>query len=238
MIFRFPHFALALLSLLCFHVAGDAQERAFIDGVGPGWETLDEDDFVRVNGDENTMTWSEGECLCSGTPIGVTRTVKKYKNFEMVIRWSHQKDAGNSGVFAWVPEAVLKDLPADKLPAGGIEIQMLDHGYARQYEESTGKKADWFSTNGDVFAVGSSKMKPFPPLSPNGKRSFPSKDLSKGVGQWNHYYIRGINGEIRLWVNGEEVSGGSECEPSEGYLCLEHEGSPIKFRNIRVRELP
>ncbi len=215
-----------------------AQDRATIDGTGPGWVTLDEDDFVRVNGDDQTMTWDGGTCLCSGTPIGGTRTKKMYKNFEMVIQWSHQKKAGNSGVFAWVPPKALENLPPDKLPTGGIEIQMLDHGYTEQFEKRTGKKADWFSTNGDVFAVGSSTMKPFPPLSPNGRRSFPSKNLSKGVGQWNHYYIRGINGELRLWVNGEEVSGGNECEPREGYLCLEHEGSPIKFRNIRIRELP
>jgi hypothetical protein len=37
--------------------------------------------------------------------------------------------------------------------------------------------------------------------------------VSRGVGEWNHYYVRGINGEIRLRVNGE-------------------------LRNIRVRELP
>ena len=33
------------------------------------------------------------------------------------------------------------------------------------------------------------------------------------MGEWNHYYVRAINGEIRLWVNGEEVSGGTGCEP-------------------------
>jgi hypothetical protein len=124
------------------------------------------------------------------------------------------------------------------LPTVGIEVQILDHGYTEQYEKSTGKKADWFTTNGDVFAVGSSKLKPFPPLSPNGSRSFPRKKLSKGVGEWNHYYVRCINGEVRLWVNGEEVSGGSHADPSEGYLCLESEGSPVEFKNLRIRELP
>jgi 3-keto-disaccharide hydrolase len=73
-----------------------------------------------------------------------------------------------------------------------------------QYEKQSGKKADWFTTDGDVFPTGSTVMEPFPPVSPNGKRSFPSKNLSKGVGQWNHYYVRAINGEIRLWVNGQE----------------------------------
>jgi hypothetical protein len=214
-----------------------AEDRDLIRGEGPGWVTLDEDDFVRVNGDENTLTWEGTEALCSGTPIGVTRTKKKFKNFELVIEWQHLKSAGNSGCFAWVPMSALTDLPRNKLPGGGIEIQMLDHGYKERYEKN-GKKADWFSTNGDVFAVGKSKMKPFPPVSPNGRRSFPRKELSKGFGNWNHYYVRAVDGEVRLSVNGEEVSGGNECDPSEGYLCLEHEGSPIKFRNIRIRELP
>jgi hypothetical protein len=81
-------------------------------------------------------------------------------------------------------------------------------------------------------------MKPFPPVSPDGSRSFPTKELSRGVNEWNHYYIRAINGEVRLWVNGEEVSGGADCNPATGFLCLESEGSPVEFRNLRIRELP
>lgn len=216
----------------------DAEQRAVIHGNEAGWVSLGEEDFARVNGDQDTWTWTDGMAICSGTPIGVTRSRKQYKNFELLIEWSHQRSAGNSGVFAWVPDSALQDLPPGKLPSGGIEIQMLDHGYTEQYRERTGKEADWFSTNGDVFAVGNSTMNPFPPLSPNGRRSFPSQKLSKGFGKWNHYYVRAINGEVRLWVNGEEVSGGNNCQPNEGYLCLEAEGSPIHFRNIRIRELP
>ncbi len=212
--------------------------KAFIDGKGPGWRTLTGEDFTHVNCDPDTWTWEEGHVHCTGEPIGVTRSTKEYKNFELVVEWKHLKSAGNSGVFVWASEEALTDLERGKLPPGGIEVQVLDHGYAEQYKEKNQKDPDWFTTNGDVFPVGSSKMNPFPPISPNGSRSFPSKNLSKGVGEWNHYYIRAINGEVRLWVNGEEVSGGSDCEPSEGYLCLESEGSPIEFKNIRIRELP
>ena len=81
-------------------------------------------------------------------------------------------------------------------------------------------------------------MKPFPPTSPNGSRSFPTKRLSKGVGQWNHYYVRGINGEIRLWVNGEEVSGGSGCTPRLRVSLPRVRGRPVEFRELRIRELP
>ena len=212
--------------------------KAFIDGQGPGWRTLGEADFVPVNGAPGTWTWKDGLLTCSGQPIGVMRTQQRYTNFEYVLEWRHLKAAGNSGTFVWVPDDVLVDLKPGVLPNSGIEVQILDHGYTQAYEKSSGKKADWFTTNGDVFPVGKAKLKPFAPLSPNGSRSFPRKNLSKGFGEWNHYYVRAVNGEIRLWVNGEEVSGGSDAEPRTGYLCLESEGSPIEFKNIRIRELP
>jgi hypothetical protein len=199
---------------------------------------LGEDDFVNVNGDATTWTWKDGIVHCSGRPVGVTRTRKPLTNFEMVAQWRHLRSGGNSGFFVWASEKALEGLKPNALPRGGIEVQVLDHGFKEQFEKQSGKKADWFTTNGDVFAVGTSKMSPFAPLSPDGSRSFPRKNLSKGVGEWNHYYVRAINGEVRLWVNGEEVSGGNNCEPRTGYLCLESEGSPVEFREIRIRELP
>ncbi|HEY7156915.1 MAG TPA: DUF1080 domain-containing protein [Gemmataceae bacterium] len=220
--------------------ADKAAERpkAFIDGSGPDWKPLTGDDFVNVNGDKDTWTWKDGAVHCTGKPVGVTRTKKIYTNFELVAEWRHNKSGGNSGIFVWSPEAAFKDIKPGKLPRGGIEVQILDHGFAERYEKAQKKKSDWFTTHGDVFPVGVSKMKPFPPTSANGSRSFPRKNLSKGFGEWNHYYVRAINGEIRLWVNGEEVSGGNKIEPRSGYLCLEAEGSPIDFKNIRIRELP
>ena len=212
--------------------------KAYIDGVGPDWTTLDGDDFVNVNGHDDTWSWKDGVAHCTGQPIGVIRSAKQYTNFELILEWKHLKSAGNSGVFIWAAPSALADLKPGMLPESGIECQILDHGYSERYEREHGKKSDWFTSNGDVFPVGTAKMKPFPPVSANGSRSFPSKELTKGFGEWNHYYIRAINGEIRMWVNGEEVSGGNECEPRTGHLALESEGSPIIFKNIRIRELP
>jgi hypothetical protein len=223
------------------HSFGQAPQpapRAFIDSSEPGWRALGEADFTNVNCDADTWAWKNGLLTCTGKPIGVLRTRQQFTNIELVVQWRHLRSAGNSGVFVWVPDGALKDLKPDVLPKFGIEVQMLDHGYKEQYETRSGKKADWFTTNGDIFAVGGTKLNPFPPLSPNGSRSFPRKNLSRGVGEWNHYYVRAINGEVRLWVNGEEVSGGNGAEPRVGYLCMESEGSPIEFKNIRVRELP
>jgi hypothetical protein len=48
--------------------------RAFLDGTGPSWKTLGEDDFVNVNCDPNTWSWKDGIVHCTGKPVGVART--------------------------------------------------------------------------------------------------------------------------------------------------------------------
>lgn len=211
--------------------------KASIDGTEPGWRSLGEADFTNVNCAPDTWKWTGGEAHCTGQPVGVIRSTRPYTNFELVAEWRHLRPAGNSGIFVWSPESSLTPLKPGQLPHG-IEVQVLDLGYKEKYEKESKKKADWFTTHGDVFPVGSSNMKPFPPVAPDGKRSFPTKELTKGVGEWNHYYVRCINGEVRLWVNGTEVSGGTGCDPKTGFLCLESEGSPVEFKNLRLRELP
>lgn len=223
--------------LILSFAAALAQEKA-PDPSTAGWVSIGKDDFVSVNGKPDTWRWADDGVLhCSGMPVGVMRTKKQYRNFEMAISWCHLKDAGNSGVFVWASEEALAKLTKPGLPDTGIEVQVLDLGYTASYEKSSGKKGDWFTCHGDVFPVGTSTMTPFPPLSPNGSRSFPKKNTTKGFGQWNHYLIRAVDGVIRLWVNGEEVSGGEKCNPSSGYLCLESEGSPIDFKDIKIREI-
>ena len=235
--------AFSLLLIPTAYVSADEEAPPdtlpeLITGEGEGWQSLTLKDFDFANDAEDTWSEKDGVIHCTGRPVGVNRTSKQFKNFELVVQWRHLKHAGNSGVFVWAPEAVFKDLKPGRLPRGGIEVQILDHGYAENWKKNKGKDPDWFTTNGDVFPVGSSKMKPYPPVSANGSRSFPSKNTTKGTPEWNHYYVRAVDGEIWLWVNGEKVSGGKDCQPAQGYLCLESEGSPIEFKNLRIRELP
>jgi 3-keto-disaccharide hydrolase len=235
--------AIVAVSVLPAH-ADDALPKACIDGNGPGWRALGEADFVNVNCAADTWSFKDGKIQCTGTPTGVMRMKEPITNFELVVQWMHQKPGGNSGVFVWASQESITNLHEGKhnkrLP-DGIEVQILDHAFRDNYVKKTGKSENlFFTTNGDVFGTGTGKptFKPFEPRSPDGSRSFPRKELTKGSGEWNHYYIRAINGEVRLWVNGEEVSGGNNAQPPSGYLCLESEGSPIEFKNLRIRLLP
>ena len=224
------------LLLVAGTLTAEELPSAFIDGQEDGFVELGEEDFANVNCYDDTWSWSDGVLSCTGKPDGVLRTQKQYTNFELVARWRHLSEGGNSGFFIWTSAESIANLKPNEYPTG-IEVQVLDLGYKTNYEKS-GKRATWFTTHGDVFPVLGATMSLFPPLSPDGSRSFPSQETTKGFGEWNHYYIRGINGELRLWVNGQEVSGGKDSVPSSGYVCLESEGAPIEFTDIRIRELP
>ena len=39
-------------------------------------------------------------------------------------------------------------------------------------------------------------------------------------------------------MNGKFVNGISKASVKKGYICLESEGAPIHFRNIKIIELP
>jgi hypothetical protein len=220
--------------------------KAFV--TGEGWRQLTLADFVNVNGTAETWTERDGVIHGTGTPIGGARSQQP---FELVLEWRHLRPGGNSGLFVWCPESAFTDLPPGQLPRSGIEVQVLDLGYETQWREQKGKRSDWFTSHGDVFPVGSSTMRAFTPTTtyeeggetfavgkPDSPRSFPTRRLVRPAGEWNHYYVRAVNAELRLWVNGEEVNGGTKCTPAQGWLALEAEGAPVEFRNLRLRELP
>lgn len=145
---------LCLITFICINNSTTAQESAkLITGEGEGWVALTETDFQNVNTDPDTWIWKDGTIFCKGTPVGVTRSKKKYTNFEMVATWRHMKHAGNSGIFLWASEDGLEGLKPNQLPKAGIEVQILDHGYAENYEKANKKKSDWFTTHGDVFLL-------------------------------------------------------------------------------------
>ncbi|MEO8354100.1 MAG: DUF1080 domain-containing protein [Chthoniobacteraceae bacterium] len=171
-------------------------------------------------------TWSvleDGTIHCTGQPTGALRTNRQYENFILELDWRHLKSGGNAGIFIWAGPEAAPGVPFLR----SIEVQVLDNGYGN---------TDSHTTHGDVFAIHGATMKPFAPSS--GMRSFPKERLSKSSPEWNHYRIECNAGVIRLSVNGKEVSGGEDCVWRKGYIGLESEGSPVEFRNLRIKELP
>jgi hypothetical protein len=219
-------------SLILLTATAIAAPAANDDGFVPLFNGRDLTGWVNANCAPETWSVRDDLIHCTGQPTGALRTERQYENFILEVEWRHLSSGGNSGVFIWGTPIAAPGVPFLR----GIEVQVLDHGYAEQYEKQNGKQADWFTTHGDVFPIHGATMKPFGRH--NGDRSFPSEDRSKGFPEWNHYRIVGSNGVLHLSVNGKEVSGGENCNYRKGYLALESEGAPVEFRNLRLKELP
>jgi hypothetical protein len=176
-----------------------------------------------INCAPGTFTVKEGEIRSTGVPICEIRTERMYENFVLDVEWMHETPRGNAGVFIW----------ADARPAVGqpflraVEIQVLD-----------GRETENYTSHGDIFPIQGAKMTPDRPHPGGWPRSLPIEKRAKPAGQWNHYRITADRGRVTLEVNGKAVSGGYDISPRKGYIALEAEGAPARFRNLRVRELP
>jgi len=184
--------------------------------------------WVPVNVAPKTFTARDGMIISTGIPTGVMRTDRMYENCIVELEWRHMKAGGNAGLFLWGDGVPAVGTPFTR----GIEVQILDNAY-----NAKGKN-EWFTTHGDIFPIHGAKMTPAGKVALSGVRSFPSEELSKSSPEWNHYRVVANNGEIRLSVNGKEVSVGTNCWPRKGYVFLESEGSECHFRNLRIQELP
>lgn len=65
-----------------------------------------------------------------------------------------------------------------------------------------------------------------------------ANDLALPVGQWNKCRVVARNGKVSVEINGKPAGEVSGCNPSQGSLALQSEGSETHFRNIFIRELP
>ena len=159
------------------------------------------------------------------------RTEKQYENFILHIEWMHLEAGGNSGVFVWSDPAPAagKNLPK------GCEVQMLENEWPNLNREKDGSPRHRGYVSGELFGANGLTVIPD---NPRGARSMSFEYRCLGKGEWNTYDVVCIDGTIKLAINGKFVNGVREASQRKGYLCLESEGAPIHFRNIRIMELP
>jgi hypothetical protein len=158
---------------------------------------------------------------CTGVPTGELRTTRMFQDFILELEWRHLKAGGNAGVFVWADALTARGQPFIR----GVEVQVLD-----------GREGPGHTSDGDIFPIHGARMTPL--NARGGDRAFPTEKRMKPSPEWNHYRIECVDGAISLAVNGKVVTRGLNASPRKGYVCLESEGSPIEFRNIRLKELP
>jgi hypothetical protein len=58
---------------------------------------------------------------------------------------------------------------------------------------------------------------------------------SRPPGQWNVYEVYSEEGRVATVLNGVLVGLASNANPRVGYICLQSEGVPAEFRNIKIK---
>ncbi len=201
------------------------------DGFVPLFNGRDLTGWHPVNVAKDTFFARDGMLITTGHPIGVMATQRMYENFIIELDWRHMEYAGNSGLYIWG-----EPMPAPGVPfSKGIEVQILDLGYEKQHPDGANK---WFTSQGDLFPIWGATMTPTGRISQGGQRSFPTENRTKPSPEWNHYHVECNKGEIRLSINGKEVTVAKDCVPRKGFICLESEGAECQFKNLRIKELP
>lgn len=229
---------LATFALACVPVYAQTSKEqepalAQIRGKDQGFVELftgkDLSGWVNVTCAPSTFTVAKDELggpiiHCTGKPTGILRSAGHYENFVFEMEWRHLDKEGNSGLFVWSDDLTAPGVPFSR----SVEIQIM-----------TGMEGNGYTSDGDVFPIHGASMTALTgPGTPKPGRAFPTAKKMNPSPMWNHYRVECRNGELTLSVNGEVVTKGKDVSPRKGAICLESEGSPIDFRNIRIKELP
>jgi len=58
---------------------------------------------------------------------------------------------------------------------------------------------------------------------------------ARPVGKWNSYEVYSEEGRLATVLNGKLIGLASNADPKLGYICLQSEGVPAEFRNVKIR---
>lgn len=186
-----------------------------------GWHV----DVPKMDSDPNVASpfvIRDGMLVSLGDPNGHLITDDRYENYRLEVEYRFAGEPGNCGVLvhASTPRALYKMFPRS------IEVQM-NHQHAGDFwciaqdisvpdmEKRRGPKNEW-GVDGDKK-----------------RRILNLTDGSeKAVGEWNRMQIECLGDEVKVWVNGDFVNYGFNCEATKGQIAIQAEGSEVEFRKL------
>ncbi len=178
-----------------------------------GWEFVLTDNTANP---DTVWTINDGIIRCNGIPNGYMRTEAEYENYTLYLDWRWVEKEGNSGV-------LLHTQVPDNVWPVCVECQLRSRSAGDFIMMKCGSLTvdgkDYSST--DRFVIIQKKQ----------------EGIEKPVGEWNSYKIVCNGDEISCYVNGVLQNKGTGSSLTRGKICLQSEGAPIEFRNIRLEML-
>jgi len=163
----------------------------------------------KIVGTEEAWSVQKGLLSCNGEGHGWIRPEGTYEDFVLRLQYRISQN-GDSGIFLRTSE---EGRPAFQ----GMEIQLLDDRFRPIDKKSTGAIYDSVA---------------------------PSSNPSKRAGAWNDIEVSCIGRRVRVVLNDKEVV---DCNLDEhddlknrlprGFIGLQNHGTPIDFRDVRIKVL-
>lgn len=163
----------------------------------------------------------DGILFCRGTPLGYLATKESYGDFVLRLQWRWPQGKEGKG-------GVLINLSGeDRIWPKSLEAQI-----------NAGQAGDFWGLAGFEFTGPAERLKTIEHAQFGRLTHLPrTTDAERSAGQWNDYEIRAEKEWVVLRINGREVNRANRGAAAPGPIVLTAEGSPIEFRNIRVRTL-
>jgi 3-keto-disaccharide hydrolase len=169
----------------------------------------------------------DGKLVSLGTPGGHLITDAKHENYRLEVEYRFAGKPGNCGVLvhASTPRCLYGMFPKS------LEVQM-HHKNAGDFwcicldvtvpdmEKRRGPKEEW--------GVDGSKKRRILNLT-NGSE--------KPVGKWNRMVVECLGDKIKVWVNGDLVNYGYDCQATKGQIAIQAEGSEVEFKKVLLKPI-
>jgi hypothetical protein len=166
----------------------------------------------------------DGKLVSLAQPNGHIITDEAYENYRLEVQYRFPAKPGNCGVLvhASTPRALFNMFPKS------IEAQ-LKSGDAGDFwcialdittpdmEARRGPKENW--------GVDGKKARRIPNLTDGSE---------KPPGEWNTMIVECVADRIKVWVNGDLVNFGFDCQATRGQIALQAEGSEVEFRKVEL----
>ena len=160
-----------------------------------------------------TVNAAKRELVFSGQPEGYWYPDKQYRNFDFRFDqlFERPKDAD--------PDDDFFD------GNGGVLFPVREHFVF----PPTGARIEVQGHNLNLMAV----LTPGSLLDPETRRR-----VQRPVGQWNSLRVVHQNGVVTTYINGSLIAKGTNPYKEPGYVIVQMEGVPMRWRNIRILALP
>lgn len=216
----------AVASLACSSLLAEDQPKQQDEPIKPGkpinlFNGKDLDGWIYDIKDDNTkpsdvFKVEDGVIKNAGNPIGVIRTSRAYKDYEIEVQWRWPGKGGNSGLLIHCSTPRNRNVWPQSL-----EVQLAS------------KNA------GDFWVIGETIKVKNPEKRTKGRRTINyTDDSEKKLGEWNTIIVQARGGSVKVYVNGDLVNEAWDCSVSSGAICLQAEGTPIEYRKVQIRPLP